>query len=337
MNGHPIRCSQWSRGVVLSLALGISLSPAGLTASGPVPDEKIPRIGFVSPTFRGARDDAFRRGLKEHNLIEGQNVLVEMRFAEGHPERLESLINELIQLKVDVLVVGATIGARAAKRATSTIPIVFAGSSDPIAGGIVTNLARPQGNITGFSLAYGGEFAGKWLELLKQANPDISHVAALWSSSNSAATQFVKELEAAAKVLKVRVDMHHASNLAELDEAFAAIRNSNARGLVVTPSPFAATQRKKLVEFAASQKMPAVYFAEDFVKTGGLMSYGPNIADTYRRAASYVNRILQGARPGDLPVEQPKTFELLVNVSTARALGLKIPSRIMARADKVIE
>jgi len=271
---------------------GLVLLVALPAVAAPPETEKVYRIGFVSPTSAGARNEAFVRGLKELGYVDGQNAKVEMRFAGGKPERLDGLVGELVKLKVDVLVVGGTIGAKAAMRATSNIPTVFAGSSDPVAGGIVSNLAHPGGNITGFSLAYGGQFAGKWLELLKQADPSVAQYAALWSSSNAAATQFVNELKTGAQSLNVRVEAHHASNLAELEEAFRSIAKSGAKGLIVAPSPFAATNRKKLVEFAASRKLPAIYFVESFVKSGGLMSYGPNIVDAYHQAAIYVDKIL---------------------------------------------
>jgi putative tryptophan/tyrosine transport system substrate-binding protein len=201
----------------------------------------------------------------------------------------------------------------------------------------VGNLARPEGNITGTSLAVGESFAGKWLELLKEAAPRVSHFSALWSSSNAAAVRFVAELQSAARLLKVRLDVHHAANMAELDEAFVAMGGSGAQGLIVTPSPFAATAQDKLVRFAAGKRLPAMYFVENFTDAGGLMSYGPSIADAYRRAAMHVDRILKGARPGDLPVEQPTKFDLIVNLTTAKALGLGIPQSILIRADRVIE
>jgi putative ABC transport system substrate-binding protein len=317
------------------LVTGAALLVAPLTAEAQRA-ERAYRIGFVSPTPPGPRNVAFVQGLLELGYIDGANVNIEMRFAEGKPERLPGLVDEVIRLKVDVLVVGATIGARAAKAATTTVPVVFAGSSDPVAGGIVANLARPGGNITGFSLAYGDGFAGKWLDLLKEAAPAVAHVAVFWSSSNAAAARFVKELQGAAQMLKVRLDAHHAANLAELDEAFTAIRGSGARGLIVTPSPFSITQGERLVQFAASTRLPAMYFVEDFADAGGLMSYGPSIADSYRRAATYVDRILKGAKPGDLPVEQPTRFELTINLRTAHALGLKIPQTVLLRADRVI-
>lgn len=299
--------------------------------------QKVYRIGFLSPTAPGLRDQAFLRGMRELGYVEGRNVHIEMRFAEGRPERLPGLAEELIGLKPDVLAVGSTIGARAVKKATTTIPIVFAGSSDPVAGGLVPNLAHPGGNITGFSLAYGDGFAGKWMELLKEVAPEVSHVAALWSSSNAAAARFVKELQTAARKLDVALDVHLARNLPELDVALAAIGRSRAQGLIVVPSPFAATQRRKLVQFAAGERLPAVYFFEKFANAGGLMSYGPDFADVYRRAASHVDRILKGAKPGDLPVENPTKFDLVVNLKTAKALGITIPQSILLRADRVIE
>lgn len=306
-------------------------APAGRAA------ERVYRIGFVSPTPPGSRNEAFLAGLRALGYVDGRNVVVELRYAGGQPERLPGLVDELIRLDIDVLVVGSTIGARAAMKATTTIPVVFAGSSDPVAGGIVASLARPGGNLTGTSTAYGDGFAGKWLELLREAAPSVAHAAALWSASNASATRFVDELQTAARRLHVRVDAFQAANATELDAALAAIAAGGAKGLIVTPSPFASSSRDRLVAFAANRHLPAIHFAADFAEAGGLMAYGPSIADAYRRAAAYVDRILKGARPGDLPVEQPTKFDLTVNLKTARALGLAIPQSILVRADRVIE
>jgi putative ABC transport system substrate-binding protein len=295
------------------------------------------RIGFLSPVAPGPRDAAFLKGMQALGWEDGRNVTIAMRFAKGQPERLPGLVEELLAQDPDVLVTGSTIGGRAAKRATTTVPIVFAGSSDPVAGGLVKNLRRPGGNITGFSLAYGDGFAGKWLELLKEAVPELSHAAMVWSSSNAAAKRFVQEVEAVAQRLRVQLDVHHAADAPQLDAALAAIGSGNARGLIVAPSPFAVSQRGKLVTFAESRQLPAIYFSESFPKAGGLMSYGPDIPDVYRRAAEHVDRILKGARPGDLPVERPTKFDLVVNVSAAKAIGRSLAPAILLRADRVIE
>lgn len=299
--------------------------------------QRMHRIGFVSPVARGPRSDAFVHGLRELGHVEGRNVRIDMRFADGQPERLPGLVDEVLRLNPDVLVVGATIGARAAKNATTMVPIVFAGSSDPVAGGIVANLARPEGNVTGFSLAYGDGFAGKWLELLTQAAPGVSHVAVVWSSTNAAASRFVQELQLAGRTLNVRLDVHQASTDAELDQALAAITAGAARGLIVTPSPFFVSRQRNLVEFAAGRRLPAIYFAEEFTAAGGLMSYGPSITDSYRRAAAHVDKILRGAKPADLPVEQPTKFDLVINLKAAKALSLTIPGTLLLRADEVIQ
>lgn len=310
---------------------------AGVRAAAAPASTQVPRIGFLSPTSPGARDEAFLKGLRDLGYEVGRNVSVEMRFAEGRPERLQGLVEELLARGPDVLAVGATIGALAAKKASSTVPIVFAGASDPVAAGVVDSLARPGGNVTGVSTAYGDDFAGKWLELLKEAAPELERVAVLWSSSNPAAAGFVAVLRAAARASKVSVEAHHAADRAELAKVLAAIANRGRQGLIVTPSPFAETQRDALVRFAAVRRLPAVYFVDGFAEAGGLMSYGPSIVDAYRRAAWYVDRILRGARPAELPVEQPTKFELVVNLEAARALGLVIPRSLMLRADRLIE
>jgi putative ABC transport system substrate-binding protein len=299
--------------------------------------EKVARIGFVSSTGPGPRTDAFVQGMAEHGYVAGRNVNLELRHAGGGTGQFAPLVDELVAMRVDVLVVGSTLGARAARKATATIPVVFAGASDPVAAGIVNSLARPGGNLTGLSLGYGDGIAGKWLELLDEAARGASHCAVLWSSSNPVHAMYMQELEAAARKLGVVVAAHHAASAPELDAALAAIGASGARGMVVMPGPFAAANRRRLVEFAAGKRLPAIYFSADFVDSGGLMSYGPSITEAYRRAAAYVDRILKGARPADLPVEQPTTFEMAVNLKTARALGLKVPQSVLLRADRVIE
>ena len=312
------------------LGLGAALLVAPLASPQSIGGPR--RVGFVSPVRPGRRDAAFREGLRALGYVEGGNLRLELRFANGEHDRLRALAEELVRLDVEVLVAGSTIGARAARAATATIPIVFAGSGDPVAGGVVANLARPGGNVTGVSLAYGSGVPGKWPEMLKEMAPRVMHVAVLWSSSNAAAVAYVDETAAAARKLAIGLDLHHASNAAELDAALAAIAARRAQGIVVTPSPFAASSQDKLVRFAAQRRLPAMYFVEDFVEAGGLMSYGPSIAESYGRAAAYVDRILKGAKPGDLPVEQPTTLDLVVNRNAASALGLAVPQSIVVRA-----
>jgi putative ABC transport system substrate-binding protein len=298
---------------------------------------RVYRIGFVSPTSPGPTSLAFRQGLRELGYVEGQNVIIETRFAEGRPERFPELLAEAIGLKVDVLVIGSSLGALAAKRATATIPIVFAGLIDPVAAGIVASFARPGGNITGVTFGIGGEgFGGKWVELLKEVAPDLSHVAPLVNASNPASVPLVPEMQSAAQTLKVRLDVFDAGNLTTLDTAFSAISAARARGLIVTSDPFFFTNRAKLIQFAASKRLPAVYFTNDFVDVGGLMSYGSSVTDSYRQAATYVDKILRGAKPAELPIERPTQFKLVINLKTAKALGLTIPQSVLMRADEVI-
>ena len=326
------------KSTVSCLAAAAVLLLAGSVAAQAQQAARVYRIGFVSPTSPGPTSLAFREGLREVGYVEGQNVIVETRFAEGRSERLPELVAEVLRLKVDVLVVGSTLGALAAKRATATIPIVFAGLIDPVASGIVSSFARPGGNITGVTFGIGGAgFAGKWVELLKEAAPNLSHVAALGNSASPLLATLVPEMQAAARTLKVRLDVLDAGTLTKLDGALAAISASRAQGVIVTNDPLFFSNRGKLVQLVASKRVPAVYFARDFVDVGGLMSYGASLADSWRRAATYVDKILKGAKPADLPIEQPTKFELVINLKTAKALGLTIPPSILLRADEVIQ
>ncbi len=317
----------------------ITFLAGGLLAAPPVAGAqqagKVYRIGVVTSTAHFTH--AFRQGLRELDYVEGQNVIVEQRSTQGQSDRFPELVAELIRLKVDVLVVSGIFGVRAAKRATTTIPIVFLGVTDPVGSGIVASLAHPGGNITGTSVALGEGFVGKWVELLKEAAPKASQVAVLWNSSNPTAATYLKEVQGTAQAVQVRLDLVDARNLAELDRSFAAIAASRARGLIVTADPFFFSNRAKLLQFASTRRLPAIYFFRDFVDDGGLMAYGPSLADSFRRAATYVDRIFKGAKPGDLPVEQPTKFELVINLKTAKALGLTIPPSLLARADQVIE
>ena len=296
---------------------------------------KVYRIGVVTATDHFT--DSFRQGLRELGYVEGQNVIVEQRSTQGQSARFPELITEAIRLKVDVLVVSGAFGTLIAQKATTTIPIVFIGVADPVGQGIVASLARPGRNITGTSLALGEGFAGKYVELLKEAVPKIEQIAVLWNSTNTAAATYVKEVQAAARALHVRSDLVDVRNAADLERAFAAIAASSARGLVVTADQLFFSHRAKVVQFASNRRMPAIYFFRDFVDNGGLMAYGASLADSFRRAAIYVDRIFKGVKPADLPVEQPTKFELVINMKTAKALALTIPQSLLVRADHVIE
>ena len=296
-----------------------------------------PRVGFLSPVKPGKRNEAFVSGMRALGWKPGETVDIDLRFAEGTPERLDGLVQELLTLKPDVLVTGSTIGARAAIRAEASVPIVFAGSSDPVAGGLVKNLRRPGEHITGFSLAYGHGFAGKWLQLLKEMLPELRHAALVWSSANPAAQRFVDELRKAAEKLAVQLDVYHAKDRAELDSVLPSIAASSAKGLIVAPSPFAASERKQYVAFSNLNDLPTIFFSESFPNAGGLMSYGPDIPDVYRRAAAHVDRILKGADPGELPVERPTKFDLVINLRAAEELGVTVPPSLLLRANRVIE
>jgi len=322
----------------------LRIAAAILFAMGPVGAEaqqspsKVYRIGFITTTSPGMGSiELFRQGLKEAGYAEGKNVIIVARFASGRLERLPELVGDVLGQKVDVLVVNSTQTALAAKRATSTVPIVFASVFDPVAAGIVQSLARPGGNITGTALAVGGDFGGKWVELLKEAVPGMSRAAVLWNSANASSGQSVQAIQAAARTLRVQLDLFDAPDAAGLEKALSAIAASRAQGVIIAPDPYFNASRTKLVRFAATQRLPAVYFFRSFADAGGLVAYGANNADSIRAAAIYVDKILKGAKPADLPVDQPTRFELVINLRTAKALGLKLPRSLLVRADQLIE
>lgn len=325
----------WVLKSVIGLAAPI-LVLAGSVAAQPQPAPNVYRIGFVSAASPGSTADVFRQALRDLGYVEGENVIVEARFAEGRQERLPDLVAEVIRLKVHVLVVGSTLTAVAAKKATTTIPIVFASLFDPVGAGVVASLARPGGNITGAAVGVAAGFGGKWMELLKEAVPGVSHAAVLWNSANPASREAVQEIQASAQTLNVKLDRFDAGNATALDRALAAIGTSGAQGMIVAPDPFFTPNRAKLVQFAARKRLPAVYFFKVFAEDGGLMAYGASSAESWRRAAAQVDKILKGAKPADLPVEQPTRFELVINLKTAKALGLRIPQSLLLRADHVI-
>jgi putative ABC transport system substrate-binding protein len=265
--------------------------------------------------------------------------VIEYRSAEGKLGRFPALVAELVALKVDVIVVAGTPASLAAKQATRTLPIVFATAADPVGSGLVTSLARPGGNITGLSIL-SPELVGKRLELLKQAVPGVSRVAVLWQPGGHderTDKDILKDAEVAARALGVRLQVVEARGPEDFDRAFSDMTRARAGALTVLTGIMFLNERRRLVDLAAEKRLPAVYGGRDFVDAGGLMAYGPNLADLYRRAATYVDKILKGAKPGDLPVEQPTKFELVINLKTAKALGLTIPQSVLERADEVIQ
>jgi putative tryptophan/tyrosine transport system substrate-binding protein len=328
----------------LRLALSIPLLLGGLFS--PVAAEaqqaaKVARIGYLAINLAASphQHEAFRQGLRDLGYVEGRNLVIEYRDAEGKFERLPALAAELVALKVDVILAVSTLAALAAKQATRTIPIVFGGAGDPVASGLVTSLARPGGNVTGLSIL-APELVGKCLEQLKQAVPGVSRVAVLWhpgAMGEHMDKDMLKEADVAARALGVRLQFVEARGPADFDRAFSDMTRARAGALTVLASPMFISERRRLVDLAAKNRLPAVYPWREGVDAGGLMSYGANLADLFRRAATYVDKILKGAKPADLPVEQPTKFELVINLKAAKTLGLTIPQSLLGRADQVIQ
>jgi ABC-type uncharacterized transport system substrate-binding protein len=298
----------------------------------------IPRIGYLStaiPDVESPRVEAFRQGLREHGYIEGKNIIIEYRRAERKLDRLPDLAAELVGLKVDLIVTNTTPAALAAKKATQTIPIIVITAADPVGSGLAASLARPGGNVTGLSLVAGLEMSGKQLELLKEAVPKLTRVAVLANPANPPTAGFLKEAELAARSLGVQLRVLEARNPDELDGAFSAMKKERPGGLLVIAATFIGIN-SQIVSFATINRLPAMYPYRESVDEGGLMSYGPNQPDLYRRAATYVDKILKGTKPAELPVEQPMKFEFVINLKAAKQIGLTIPPNVLARADKVI-
>ena len=301
----------------------------------------IVRIGFLTAvplSVMSARTEAFRQGLRELGYVEGKSILIEWRSAEGQLERLPSLAAELVRLKVDVIVTGGPSATHPAKAATGTIPIVITNDSDPVANGFVASLARPGGNITGLSTV-SPDMYGKQLELLKEIVPRLSRVAVLGSSSEPGNAQALRETERAARTLRVQLQFLDVLGPEDLETAFRAARTGRADAVLTLPSPILASHRTPVVDLAGRSRIPAMHFSTSpgFVAGGGLMSYGASTADMDRRAATFVDKILRGAKPADLPIEQPTKFEFIINLKAARQIGLTIPPAVLARADEVIE
>jgi putative ABC transport system substrate-binding protein len=300
---------------------------------------KITRIGYLigaSPSPYAARTEAFRQGLRELGYVEGKNIVIENRYGEGTQDRLPALADELVRLKVDVIVTAGSTSTRAAKKATVTIPIVMAWDSDPVGNGFVTSLARPRGNITGLS-TLAPEISGKQLELLKEILPKLSRVAVLGTSATPANAQMLKEVDLAAGALTVRLQHLDVLGTKDIETAFRAASKGRAEAVLVLSGPFFASQRKQIADLAAKSQLPAMYPFSEFVDAGGLMSYGVSLTDLFRRAATYVDKILKGAKAADLPVEQPTKFELVINLKAAKQIGLTIPPNVLAIADRVIK
>ena len=301
-------------------------------------DHPIRRAAFVGYFAAGHGLTVFRSALSDLGYVEGRDIVIETRFAGGEADRLPGIMAELVQLKVDVIVAASTLTVLAAMRATKTIPIVFASVFDPVGSGLVSSLAQPGGNVTGSAIGVGGSgLGGKWLQLLREFLPALTHVAALVNTSNPASAASLSEIEMAAQPLQLRVDAYDVNTEPTLQQAIADIAASPAQGLIVTNDPVFTPHADRLVAFTAARRLPAIYYFSMFAETGGLMAYGASADETYQRAAAYVDRVLRGAKAGTLPVEQPTRLKLVVNLRTAKALGLNLPDSILARADEVIE
>jgi len=318
-------------GGFLAAPLAAEAQPAG----------KVPRIGFLggrTPSDTSPLLDAFRQGLHELGWVEGQNIVLDYRFAEGRFDRLPDLAAEVVRLKVDIIVAaGGTPTAAAAKNATGTIPIVMIAVRDPVGTGLIASLARPRGNVTGLSDSAGLEIVGKQLELLKETVPKIRRVAILSNPANLYHPLAIRELNAAPRSLGMQLQLLEARGPNEFDGAFAAMAKERVGALLVLADGMFNLHRTRLADLAARSRLPAAYGWREYVEAGGLMSYGPSLRDLFRRSATYLDKILKGAKPGDLPVEQPTKFELVINLKTAKALGLTIPPSVLRRADEVIE
>src|SRR5262245_47420564 len=324
------------KAAVPSILVAVVLLALGVMAEAQQP-KKVPRIGRLSAGFLGlstVRDEALKQGLRDLGYIEGKNIFIETRYAEGKPDRYPTLVAELVRLNIDVLVT-ASGPAQAAKQVSNTLPIVVVGTTDPLATGLVESLARPGGNITGLT-SLAPDLGGKRLELLKETVPKLSRVAFLYNPADPSNVVELEQLRGPAAELGVTLRVVEARGPAEIEQAFSMIRE-RVEGLSTASGAVNNNDQRRIVEMAAKNRLPAIYHLGEFVDSGGLMSYGPNLADMYRRAAYFVDRILKGTKPADLPVEQPTKFELVINLKAAKALGLTIPPVVLMRAERVIK
>jgi putative tryptophan/tyrosine transport system substrate-binding protein len=325
-------------GLAVVLAVSLTLAPLGTAAAQPA--GKVPRIGHLSPGFatdpmRERLLEAFRQGLRELGYVDGQNIAIESRY-EDKDDRLPALAADLVRSKVDVIVTTSGAATRAVQLTTRTIPIVMTLVNDPVGSGLVASLARPGGNVTGLTVM-SPDLAGKQLQLLKEVVPKVSRVALLRNPDNPAATAMLREAEAAAQALGVRLQTLEARNPPEIDSAFAAMTRERAGALLILPDGVFLSQRSQIAELAVKRRLPSIRQSSAFPEAGGLMSYGANYLDLMRRAATFVDKILKGATPADLPVAQPTKFELVINLRTAKAIGLTIPPALLQRADQIID
>ena len=320
---------------VSCLALGAMLLTLSVNVEAQQPT-KIPRIGVMRPgSPRDPLVEAFRQGLRELGYVEGKNIVIEYRFAEGELARLPELAAELVRLKVDVIVVGGPTHVRAAKQATQTIPIIMGLSGDPVRDGFVATLARPGGNVTGLS-RLSPELSGKRLELLKETVPKIQRVAVFLNPANPSNVLDFEETDTAARSMGLKLQSLKVRNVEQLEPAFATAVRDHVDALMPGQDPLLNAQSQRILDFATKNRLPTMYFSNTQVEEGGLMSYAPSDRDLYKRAATYVDKILKGAKPSDLPVEQPTKFELVINLKTAKQIGVTIPPNVLTRADKVI-
>jgi putative ABC transport system substrate-binding protein len=325
--------------VLCAFLLVFGLLAAPLVAEAQ-PAAKVPRVGFLSGSSQGDTSpagEAFRDGLRALGYVEGRNIVFEYRYAQGRLDRYPDLAAELVRLPVDVIVAPGTAAALAAHKATATIPIVTALAGNPVGDGLIKSFARPGGNVTGLSMSVDQGMGGKLLELLKEAVPTVSRVAVLWNPLTAPHGPMLRSTESAARALGLTLQPVDARRPDEIDRAFAAMSRARADALLILVDPMFSALRVRIAELAAKGRLPSIAGLADHVQAGGLLCYGPNQSDLFRRAATYVDRILKGAKPADLPVERPTKFDLAINLKAAKALGLSIPASVLARADEVIQ
>ena len=323
---------------IVAVIFGLAVLAASLGAGAqPASRARIGYLEFGTAAPGTPLLEAFKQGLRDLGWVEGQNIAIEVRYADGKRDQLPELATELVRRKVDLIFVSTTPAALAAKHATTTIPVVFGFVGDPVGSGVVASLARPGGNITGWTHLAGLELAGKRLELIKETVSGATRIGALWNPANPGNAPFVKELEAAAQALKVQLHPVPVREPKEIDSAFGALARARVEALVVVADGMLLAQRDRIIALVARSRLPAMYPSTDLVEAGGLMAYSVNLPEMYRRGASYVDRILKGARPADLPVERPTRLYFVINLTTAKTLGLTIPASVLLKADRIIE